>query len=61
MPTQTQNARRKATPDLMNALGKRGPGRPRTQPTRTASQIADSLEEEAKRLQGVADILRGKA
>lgn len=61
MTTQTQSNRRKSTPDLISTFGKRGPGRPRMQPTRTASQIADSLEEEAKRLQGVADILRGKA
>lgn len=69
MATQTRtrgnnskNGRGKATPDLIGTLvAKRGPGRPRTQPTRTAFQIADSLEAEAKRLQNAADILRGKA
>lgn len=64
MATQTKNGRKnsrsKTTPDLMGTLGgKRGPGRPKKVPT--ASQIADSIEAEAKRLKGVADILRGKA
>lgn len=49
------------TPDLIGALGKRGPGRPKNQPTPTAEQIADSIEAEVKKLQGLADILRGKA
>lgn len=30
-------------------------------PAPTADQIADSIEAEAKKLQGIADILRGKA
>lgn len=58
--TKTKNGNSKPTPDLLGTLGKRGPGRPKKQPTRNASQIADSLETEAKRLQGAADILRGK-
>lgn len=57
MATQTRNGSRKTAPDLMGSLGKR-PGRPKK--TRTAAQIADSIEAEAKRLQGVADILKGK-
>lgn len=68
MATQTRtrgngNKNGRSTPDMIGAL-KRGPGRPRkivAVPTRTAEQIAESLEAEAKRLQGVADILRGKA
>lgn len=61
MQTKTKkNGRTKTTPDLLNTL-KRKPGRPRTQPTRTAAQIADDLETEAKRLQSAADILRGSA
>lgn len=46
-----------ATPELKDILTKRGVGRPKK--TRTADQIADSIEAEVKRLQGVADILRG--
>lgn len=57
MATQTRNGNRKPTPDLLDSLAKRGRGRPKK--TKTADQIADSLETEAKRLQGVADILRG--
>lgn len=65
MKTQTRNGngRSKTAPDLMNTL-KRGPGRPRkivAQPTRTADQIAESIEAEIEKLQGIADILRGKA
>jgi hypothetical protein len=65
MPTQTRkkNPSRNGqdkTPELGDILGKkRGPGRPKK--TRTATQIADSIEAEAKRLKGIADILRGKA
>lgn len=65
--TKSRNGGRKktdsrSTPDLMAALGKkRGPGRPpKHRPTRTAEQIADALEAEVRKLQGVADILRGK-
>jgi hypothetical protein len=58
--TSTRNGRKngktKPAPDLLGALAKK-PGRPKK--TRTADQIADSIEKEAKRLQGVADILRG--
>lgn len=59
MATTTRNGNRKTTaPDLLGTLTKRpGPGRPKK--TYTADQIADSLEAEAKRLQGVAAILRG--
>lgn len=63
--TQTKNGRkngRKSTPDLLGTLKpKRGPGRPKTKPTLTAAQIADSLEAEAKRLQDLANILKGEA
>lgn len=57
MSTKTKNS--KTTPDLMGTMAKRGPGRPK-KPAPTASQIADALETEAKRLKGVADTLRGK-
>lgn len=56
---EDRNKAQKATPDLLGSL-KRGPGRP-SKPAPTASQIADSCEAEAKKLQGLADILRGKA
>lgn len=62
MQTKTSKNGSKAAPDLLGTL-KRGPGRPKkivAMPTRTAEQIADDFEAEAKRLQGVADILRGK-
>lgn len=64
MQTKTRNGstngRSRTTPDLLGALKpKRGPGRP-PKPAPTALEIADSFEAEAKRLQGVADILRGK-
>lgn len=53
MQTKTKNGSKQTT------LGKRGPGRPRKiVPTRTAEQIADSLEREAKRLQAIANDLR---
>lgn len=63
--TSTKNGRKngnsKSTPDLLGTLGtKRRPGRPK-KPAPTATQIADSLEAQAKGLQGAADILRGKA
>jgi hypothetical protein len=62
--TKRRNGRKSgngSTPDLMGALKpKRSPGRP-PKPAPTALQIADSFETEAKKLQGVADILRGKA
>lgn len=48
----------KKTPDLMTTL-KRGPGRPRKTPSKTAEQIAVSFETEAKKLQAIADALRG--
>ena len=51
--------RRKPTPDLMRSLPTRGSARSK-KPAPTANEIADSIETEAKRLQGVADILRGK-
>lgn len=55
-----KNTNRKPTPDLIGALGKkRGPGRP-PKPAPTADQIADSIEAEVKKLQGLADILRGR-
>lgn len=65
MATQTRKRsssrkKSKATPDLIGALGKRGPGRPR-KPGPTALQIAEEFEAEATRLQGVAKILRGEA
>lgn len=64
MQTKTRNGRKngsRKTPELQDILGtKRGPGRP-AKPAPTASQIADSCEAEAKKLQGLADILRGKA
>ena len=47
----------KTTPDLLGSL-KRGPGRP-PRPAMNALQIADCFEAEAKKLQAVADILRG--
>lgn len=58
-----KNTNRKPTPDLIGALGKkRGPGRPpKHTPALTADQIAESIEAEARKLQGLADILRGKA
>lgn len=64
MRTQSKNGggrkkTRGATPELREILGKKGPGRPKK--TLTAAQIADSFEAEAKRYQGVADILRGTA
>lgn len=62
MQTKSKNGRGKTTPDLLGTMGKRGPGRPKkVVPTRTAAEIADSLEAQAKQLQGAADILRGKA
>lgn len=55
------NTNRKPTPDLIGALGKkRGPGRPKHTPALTADQIADSVEAEIKKLQDLADILRGR-
>lgn len=54
---RNKNGRRKTTPQLDDVLGKRKPGRPKK--TQTADQIASSIESEIKRLQGVADILRG--
>lgn len=61
MQTKTKNGNKKTTPNLLDTMGKRGPGRPKKiVPTRSAEQIADSLEAEAKKLQGYADILRGK-
>lgn len=61
MATQTKNGRKNGnrgpTPDVLGALVKK-PGRPKK--TRTAEQIADSIEAEVKRLQGVANILRGE-
>lgn len=61
MQTKTRNNSRRTTPELRDILGtKRGPGRP-PKPAPTAVQIADEFEAEAKRLQGLADILRGKA
>lgn len=62
MQTKTSKNGSKAAPDLLGTL-KRGPGRPKkivAMPTRTADQIADSLEAQAKGLQHAADILRGK-
>lgn len=62
MKTQSKNGggrkkTRGATPELRDILAKKGPGRPKK--TLTADQIADSFEEHAKELQGVAAILRG--
>jgi hypothetical protein len=60
--TQTRNGRRngsKSTPDLMSTL-KRGPGRPRKQPTRSAEEIAADLEYQGRQLLAVAAILRGE-
>lgn len=60
--TKRRNSHKKTAanpaPDLMKTL-KRGPGRPK-KGAPTATQIADSLEEESKRLKGLADILRGR-
>lgn len=59
MQTKTKNGRKngnnKSTPELTDILAKRG----RPKKTKTADQIAASIEAEIKRLQGVADILRG--
>lgn len=65
MTTQTRtrdNGRKngRSTPDLIETL-KRGPGCPRKTPNRTALQIADDFEAQAKKLQNAADIFRGKA
>lgn len=55
--------RRKATPDLMGTMPKKR-GRPRKNPEApkvaqpTASEIAESMEKEAKRLREFAKILR---
>lgn len=57
--TAKSNGRGKATPDLMGALSKGQ--RKAEKKTLTADQIADCIEKEAKRLQRIADILRGKA
>ena len=48
----------KTPPDLMGALSKSQ--RKAKGKTLTADQIAACFEKEAKRLQGIADILRGK-
>jgi len=62
MKTQTKpkNNSKKASPDLMGVLGK---GQRKAEGVvLTAAQIADSIEEEATKLMGIADILRnGKA
>lgn len=63
--TKNRNGGRKnrsKTPDLMATLGKkRGPGRPpKHTPAPTADQIAESIEAEIKKLQGLANILRGE-
>lgn len=49
---------KKPTPDLLTTL-KRGPGRPRQTPSKTAEQIAASIETEAKKMLAVAQTLRG--
>ena len=49
----------KKTPDLMSQMPKKR-GRPRKHPLKTAEQIAASMEQEAKRMLELADILRGK-
>lgn len=62
MPTKTKKSNtrrvRKSTPDLMTTL--KTAQRKAEGKTMTADQIADCLETEAKRLQSIADILRGK-
>lgn len=63
MKKQTQT-RRKPTPDLIEVMQK-GTGMrariPRSEyKSPTAAQIADSLEQESKKLLDLADILRGK-
>lgn len=53
------NDRSTATPDLMGTLSKAQRTAQKKAPT--AEHIATSIEEEIKKLQGIADILRGKA
>lgn len=62
MKTKTKrsnNGRAPRTPDLMGTLSKAQ--RTTQKKTQTADQIADCFEAEAKKLQGIADILRGNA
>jgi hypothetical protein len=73
MKTKSKNGRKakKPTPDLVGttlqhpAVLRRDAYLQKQQrdrgPALTASEIADSIETEIKNLQGIADILRGKA
>lgn len=52
----------KDSPDLMGALGaKPRRGRPPKQPSKTAIQIANEMEKDARRMLDAVKILRGKA
>jgi hypothetical protein len=55
----SQNGRAKKTPDLMDTLSKAQRHVEKKPPT--ADQLADCFEAESKKLQGIADILRGKS
>lgn len=57
--TRRSNGLAQSSPDLMGTLSKaqdQAQGK-----TKTADELATCFEAEAKRLKGVADILRGKA
>jgi hypothetical protein len=57
--TKKNGRRRTSTPDLMQAMGTTRRYRINGRPL-TASQIADSIEEYAQKLQKIADDLRVK-
>lgn len=57
-----KTAQKKDSPDLMGALNGDKPrrGRPPRQPSKTATQIAAEMEQDARRMLAAAKILRGK-